>query len=1786
MKKEILLFQKEELSFKNKFFLLMDLLINNQVESRFEAFLLLGIFYIQIIFSFFTAQIEILDYKNSKSDKLLNYIHKLFRFKGLFRNNYEKLTTFLIIFFFIFLLVALHFIFCVSQVSKTSYYSINLKFINFYIKIFMYVLYNIIFDMGLSLLCFGQDDYNLNFNSIKCSDKKNPGIIFVAIIYVLLALVLYNLLSIFYNDSFFLSNSYYSKMTCNYDIFMGFNCFAISILSTQVQYLTKEIFLLYNLIISIYLFRYYLKHYLYYDKYINVFTGIFHILYTWTSIFCLIFAYLDLREKGIIYIFTSIIVCYFYFNIKNILENKIFMDTPYYKIANKYYVLFYLRNIIDKINNVEQNYEDKSFLSSIIQIHSIECPNIGCLLRTNEEIYLPISNKWSDKKKKKVDDEAFLKNFIVIIMNYFISTHDCSVDMYLNLSLYELKVIGNYCQAMYYYQKVLELKLSLKEYFSLIRLHIQISKALLEKLKPPNEQCPELENLNISQYYKYDSLSQSFIEEINNDVNLSLEFWNSFLKPLKEINKKVDFNKVFKLTDKIRITKKNIENMWNELLKIYDGVNDFFQIYMDYIEQINDDDLKRRDLEVLRRKNENIGEHINMNFYYILFSKETGIIIANGDKGNEGIIQLANNQIENIFQYNPSDLKGMNISCLMPKMFAKDHSKYMARYFKIGEKKYMDKSIFLSFGRDKNNYIIKLKIAIKLFPILNENVYFCTLIIKENIDDMILLDNQYIIQGMSPKLMKILGINNIFLFQENDIPFYVICKKFVNFYNIFLKVKKKSNSIEQKLILEEEKKENKDEKEEKENIHDNIEINENVELEYEIKLPQFLIDYAEKSNKKESKNVVQLMGNNLEEEKDIDELNDDSDESENLLKTELSNKSKTNNKSQKIENNNKNNLITPTPGQTPTPTPTPNPDEKLINNNSSLITNSINSNEKDEKNIEFKKYSKEEKIYKNTMNQYKLLFSEDKIDELEELIDSCNKNSSSIEYKFNFTFDKHKYGNKQLSYIVRCIETKNDIGNSEEESDIDPNPLIDKYKKEKNKAIKPLFELLEEEKMNIIKLPEDFLKLSLENNKFQKLLSICKNDIINISKVYGHKKDQVLEDENSSQSSQAGFDSGLLKKNRIEEIRSNVMKNISSFYTLKYIKGIIILIAMISVTFSSLYLFYFKVTNFHLKKTFNLNINLYQTTLFTSELINLFISLRVLYNKHIIYNNTDFDFYDFLANNYNNNLIESNRQYYNNYISYSHYLYNKVFSFLGNLEMELPNYLNERQLKDIFWDSIKITYMVDLDYNLTDLYPLSLSQFLSNVLSYIEDLTYNTISEVALNRYTQSKEKNYLYFEYMTYLIIENGYNNILPNQIEKLTIIPNILLQYNLYHKKNVIGLIVSYMCIILCLNCLFYVMFFATGKSMMEGMIKFTKIRIEKIEEIIKKIKFFSVNLKKFKEKNLKIFDDVKNNIPEISLKENNLINEGSNNSLIKEEIKKKFGEDSSIVNNSGFNIDYKKYVPLKILNNLVYIPVFFFIFAFLSLIPIYALSLRNINNNNLLLLVQKYLYGKLIQTSNTILDIKCFMSNCIIKKKLNSSSLVNMNQIQKIIEGINILPAISEYYNEKFLLNACSAAINMTKSPEDYFYCLSDPVVLSANNSDNLIKLIKDFADNIKKEYEIRNDSQITVYETYKLFNSTNFYLIEYIENKYIFGIQEIFTDLLINEHKKYLEHNEFLVYTVIIFLGFINLVYCSIYGMIVIKKLINYLTISRCIMKIIPISAILNTQELETWIENKY
>lgn len=107
MDKEITLFQKDELTFKLKFYTLIYILIMNQSESRFESFLLMGIFCLQIISSFFSEQVGVFDSENSKSDFVLNTIEKIFRFKGLFNNNFEYFNIFQLILFIITIILTL-----------------------------------------------------------------------------------------------------------------------------------------------------------------------------------------------------------------------------------------------------------------------------------------------------------------------------------------------------------------------------------------------------------------------------------------------------------------------------------------------------------------------------------------------------------------------------------------------------------------------------------------------------------------------------------------------------------------------------------------------------------------------------------------------------------------------------------------------------------------------------------------------------------------------------------------------------------------------------------------------------------------------------------------------------------------------------------------------------------------------------------------------------------------------------------------------------------------------------------------------------------------------------------------------------------------------------------------------------------------------------------------------------------------------------------------------------------------------------------------------------------------------------------------------------------------------------------------------------------------------------------------------------------------------------------------------------------------------------------------------
>ena len=276
-------------------------------------------------------------------------------------------------------------------------------------------------------------------------------------------------------------------------------------------------------------------------------------------------------------------------------------------------------------------------------------------------------------------------------------------------------------------------------------------------------------------------------------------------------------------------------------------------------------------------------------------------------------------------------------------------------------------------------------------------------------------------------------------------------------------------------------------------------------------------------------------------------------------------------------------------------------------------------------------------------------------------------------------------------------------------------------------------------------------------------------------------------------------------------------------------------------------------------------------------------------------------------------------------------------------------------------------------------------------------------------------------------------------------------------------------------------------------------------------------------------------------------------------------------------------KRYIPLNVLNSSFVHVIVIFVMICGFLIPTYIYSDKMISNTNQLMLVENYIFGKLITASTKTVEIKCFMSECQNQTALKYN-LVDMGLIQEVIKGINLFDNVRDFYNKKFLLDACAASMEVDKTDENYIECNNDTLIISANNTDNLIKLIDNLVENIYKEYDL--DKNSSDYFKQKLFNSSYFQRMEEIFYKYIINVGDNFAKLVVKDFNDFLKNKKTLITILVVCLGVIMFIYCVYLGIFFVRKLVHYLSVSRCVMKIIPTSVIINTQELETWIENKY
>ena len=1816
MSKEVSFFTPEHVSNKIKFYRYMDTLISHKSDSKTECILLITISYIQLISGFFCKQVNILKDEESP-DNYFILLQRVIRIHDLFSDSFQIYTILLYIIFILLIFLSFLFLHRVRQTGKVASYSFYEIIINFFLKIFLYILYQPILDFCLSLLCLEDKNPHFSDESAKCN-VDNIFLFIIMILIFLYTIFLAIFLSLYYNESFLLSNSPMSRVNTNYELYLNINAFIFSIILNFTYSIGNIIFILYNTIMSLVLLNYFLNTRPFYDSTISYLIGFFHMLYAWTALFTLFFYFIRVYQVSIVYITILLILLWMYYNMHQKMNDEITLNKPFHQLSDKFSVLLYIRYIINKYKTIETNLADKAKIIGIIFLHKRECPLPDCPSKfLKKKFYLPITDEWSNPNKMEFNDRVYLQNFIIFIYNYFLSKNFFDNDILINLSMYYLQTIGNYCKSMQYHQKTGDNTMNIQERLMHFRAGEQISKALIKTCRPSNEIASNLEYVNFSQFFKYQNLAEKFKVNIIRDVHLCKEFWK--LLVTKDLKRKIlDFNEIFELTDKVRLTKQTIDKLWDDIIGTYSGYNELFELYENYVESINDDSLTLR--ELLKIKNKNYAMEGIFNYYNILFNNDTCIIICSGDKNKEGTIEKVSSNITDFFGYKEEEVKGINIGALMPKMFEREHTNFMKKHIEIGEKKVVDKT-FRTYAKDKNNSLIVINLSIKLFPILGENIFFCAMMTREEIEDIILLDVDYNIQAMSGKLYDIFGINND-LFQDVDIPFWMICKEFIRHYQTFMmnnsKVKntnlKKRNNIKSEGFMTQVEKEqidlkksnisndeiNKDEKK-LEVTELDFEINENAEVEWEISIPAFLRTFQNnylnaKTMTIKTINTKHNVENNIENKQE-----DDQDETSLLIKKD-ENKIKQDNiiKEEKKENN--------------------------TNNNNYLSNDQI-------------------KNFHNEITKYRNLFSSGNKAHISELIQILDKKKTSHDrtYKFIVSFNQLNYGDKKVAYIIRCIDNKEGAdskSSSHQNQENNKNmgatttliTLNEQRRKyfDKSNYLKDMNEILKKSEIQIIKIKTKIEQLDIlanNNDTIRNLIDNFHKEILKFSRVLGINNINVFDENGSQASSQSDYTNSITKKTRIQEIKSHIMNNVNNFYTLILIKFLFIVFMLGTIVIGVVSIIKFEALLSSIEEldimhsnTLKLGFNF----IYFLARINSFVALSKIrndLNDSIVYN-------IYINNREKNTSFNNLDEAYDYFIKKEKANMDLLVEDLEDLSYKVMFYFSDSisdfRQREYYFQFIPYYKGEDAESGGEISFPLSIELYSSILFRLGKTQKLYFPYKFPIND-TDNGVKNVT--EYLSFIALDNPYLTVIPYLLDLLNNNTRVCSDENNKDSFGIYLIIIIYSIITIVFAGFYSFFLFLTNRNMEEGMLKLTKIDPKLIGETIKTIEYFNRNAlnnyieftdkennnKNSKEKNIKNKNDENNNKDakekdknkkktlkkiktkgkeEDKEKNNNIktsINKNNNNSNDKEKNKennpKKKKNKNEVEEALGY-YDSNVHKKLKILT-LSYFQSLILILIFTIFVIILVVRLKNfLSNIKDLFIAKDYLSYDHVKEILDLLNMKIKMSQRNINME-DFSNLTNYvknseNSVISIYNQISKHKILNEFYEKKYISSIC--LVLYKESSDEYIKCKNDNIIGSNSNVEEVKYIFEQKLENIWREFNLKQ--QNLNYTSFYEFSTDDYGELEYISIEYFHKIIDKYCEVIEQSREEYGTQEEGNIKIVIIIMIIFLWMFCLYVIFIYVNNLVHLLLISRCIFKIIPTRVINQTKDLEDWIDDKY
>ena len=478
-----------------------------------------------------------------------------------------------------------------------------------------------------------------------------------------------------------------------------------------------------------------------------------------TLLFGKIFKFL--KFDGLIYLFVIEILVIVLFVFYSQQKQLYFLNINYQNINNSDEYLKYILKIYMIIKNYNSKRNSSILVKTFVSKVEEECYNLDCPLK-----------KYIEDLSEGIESNFYLYLYCDKLFQYGISKFRDSIYLKVYYCTFLIDEMNNKNKAFIIMNTIQNKLISFLINYNIYRCQKLINNY---SIKEKNENFF---------FLKYRDNLHNFNDLITKIILLHYEFLSLSLG--YKIQKDDNYNKVYKISTKIKKLNTKIDNIYNELINTKVNNIEFIDLYSEYVQKILEDEEKYQKCIKNKRifsNNSNFSKFYENNYFNFdnAFLNEKDFnpyLIISADLKDIGIIKDCSSSSSKIFGYQKEELIDQNINILIPEIFHKKHDSIIVKHSKNNIFKYFEdlsnNKIFSSnhlekeiYAISKSKFLIPLKVNI-FFTKTEENEFIYVLEINENIminydsndfNCCVLTNDNLLIQSFTSNCLKYLKLN-------------------------------------------------------------------------------------------------------------------------------------------------------------------------------------------------------------------------------------------------------------------------------------------------------------------------------------------------------------------------------------------------------------------------------------------------------------------------------------------------------------------------------------------------------------------------------------------------------------------------------------------------------------------------------------------------------------------------------------------------------------------------------------------------------------------------------------------------------------------------------------------------------------------------------------------------------------------------------------------------------------------------------------------------------------------